>query len=84
MYSCSCDVPQTSKVHNARHRRVSPCRVHAATGTYTHRFGFFDNSFGPVDDERALNFEQDQAHARLAHWTAYCGMILYLVSEVLV
>jgi hypothetical protein len=26
---------RTSKVRNARHRRASPCRVHAATGTYT-------------------------------------------------
>jgi hypothetical protein len=28
---------RTSKVHNARHRRASPCRVHAATGTWTNR-----------------------------------------------
>jgi hypothetical protein len=26
---------RTLKVHNARRRRASPCRVHAATGTYT-------------------------------------------------
>jgi hypothetical protein len=35
MYSGSSHVLQSSKVHNARHRRASPCRVHAATGTYT-------------------------------------------------
>jgi hypothetical protein len=26
---------RTLKAHNARHRHTSPCRVHAATGTYT-------------------------------------------------
>jgi hypothetical protein len=28
---------RTSKAHNARRRRASPCRVHAATGTYTNK-----------------------------------------------
>jgi hypothetical protein len=31
---------RNSKAHNARHRRASPCKVHAATGTYTNIFSF--------------------------------------------
>jgi hypothetical protein len=37
MYSGSSHVLRTSRVHNARHRRASPCKVHAATGTYTNK-----------------------------------------------
>jgi hypothetical protein len=51
MYSGSSHVLPTSKAHNARHRRASPCRVHAATGTYTNIKCGFCTGDGHTEDD---------------------------------